>query len=750
MVTRFSASLVFTWLLILGLAAPGAAQTGTRLSGRVTQGLTNLPMSGALVVIGELRREVRADEDGNYVFDAVPPGQYHVGVRAEGYTTRRTEVTVGTTPATLNLSIDFDLHFAEILSVSPQARPQFESYQPTSVLAGQDLAKQLESTIGATLSESPGVAMRSLGPGPARPVIRGLDGDRVVVLEDGQRMGDLSSQSADHGVPINPAAAKRIEVVRGPATLLYGANAIGGLVNVITDQIPTEKTTTTTGDFTLDFGSNGGQAGGAGDVHVGNGTFAFHLGGAGRRSGNMSTPEGEVDNSQSHMAMGQVGGAWTGDHSYVGASYGYDDTSYGIPVVEDGQISLTPKRHAFSARAGASEMGGWLRSYRATLGVRRYEHSEMEGDEVGTTFNNDSLEGEVLLSHRPTGRLVGSVGGWFLDRAFKATGAEALSPPVDQQSLAAFLYEEVKWSHATLQFGGRLDRTNYEPGGVLPARDFTEWSGSLGLLIQPEAASDNFVIAASLARAARAPALEELYFFGPHPGNFSFEIGNPNLEAEHGLGFDLSLRGRSDRFEAELTFFRNDIKNYVFRNPVSEEEFHEREEEFDERFGLREAEGEDGDHGHGEFPFVEFVGRDSVLMGVEAHLDLKLSSLFTLESTADWVTGELSDTGEPLPRIPPFRVTTGLKYQKNAFQAGGSFTVASDQTRVYGAETPTDGYLTARFFSSYSIARGGALHTFTARLDNAANESYRNHLNYLKEVLLEAGRSFKVVYTLGF
>lgn len=747
---RLSAALVIAALVVSAVIAPTAsAQTGTTLRGRVTQGQTNLPMAAALVVIDELRREVRADDDGYYVFDAVPPGQYHVGVRAEGYTTRRTEVTVGATPATLNLSIDFDLHFAEILSVSPQARPQFESYQPTSVLAGQDLAKQLESTIGATLSESPGVAMRSLGPGPARPVIRGLDGDRVVVLEDGQRMGDLSSQSADHGVPINPAAAKRIEVVRGPATLLYGANAIGGLVNVITDQIPTEKTTTTAGDFTVDFGSNGGQAGGAGDVHVGNGTFAFHFGGASRRSGNMTTPEGEVDNSQSRMVMGQVGGAWTGDNSYVGASYGYDDTSYGIPVVEDGQISLTPKRHAFSARAGASEMGGWLRSYRATLGVRRYEHSEVEGGEVGTTFNNDSVEGEVLLSHRPTGRLVGSLGGWFLDRAFKATGAEALSPPVNQQSFAAFLYEEVKWSHATLQFGGRLDQTNYEPGGVLPARDFTEWSGSLGLLIQPEAARDNFVIAASLARAARAPALEELYFFGPHPGNFSFEIGNPNLAAEQGLGFDLSLRGRSDRFEAELTFFRNDIKNYVFRNPLSEEEFEEREAGFDELFGV-EGEDENGGHDHGEFPFVEFVGRDSVLMGVEAHLDLKLSTLFTLESTADWVTGELKDTGEPLPRIPPFRVTTGLKYQRNAFQAGGSVTVASNQSRVYGAETPTDGYLTARFFSSYSIARGGALHTFTARLDNAANESYRNHLNYLKDQLLEAGRSVKVVYTLGF
>lgn len=747
MFTRSKTALLLVGLL-LAPAASASAQTGTTLTGVVTQGDNRQPMAGALVVIDELRREVRATDAGRYTFDNVPPGQYHVGVRAEGYTTKRTEVTVGTAPATLDLSIDFDLHFAEVLSVSPQARPQFESYQPTSVLAGQDLAKQLESTIGATLSESPGISVRALGPGPARPVIRGLDGDRVVVLEDGQRMGDLSSQSADHGVPINPAAARRIEVVRGPATLLYGANALGGLVNVITDQIPTEQTTRPSGNFTFDFGSNGGQGGGAGDVHVGAGKFAFHFGGATRRSGDITTPEGVVDNSDSRMAMGQVGGAWTGEKSYVGASYGYDDTKYGIPVVEEGMISLTPRRHAFSARAGASELGGWLQSYRATLGVRRYEHSELEGDEIGTTFNNDSVEGELLLSHRPSGRLVGSIGGWFLNRQFEASGAEALSPPVDQRSVAAFLYEEVKWPHATLQFGGRVDHTDYEPGAILPARDFTEWSGSLGLLIQPEAANDNFVIAASLARASRAPALEELYFFGPHPGNLSFEIGNPNLAAEHGLGFDVSLRGRSNRFEAELTFFRNDIKNFVFRNPISEEEFEEREEELDELFGV--VDDADGGHEHGEFPFVEFVGRDAVLMGVEAHLDVKLTSQIVLESTFDWVTGELSDSGDPLPRMPPLRLTTGLKYQKNAFQVGGSVTAVSEQDRVYGDETSTAGYATLRFFGSYSFAKGGVLNTITARLDNATDKLYRNHLNYLKDLLPEIGRSFKVVYTMGF
>ena len=718
-------SLVLACAFLTALAVtPALAQTGTTLRGKVTQGESNLPMAGALVVIDELRREVRADDDGSYVFEGVPPGQYHVGVRAEGYTTKRTEVTVGTAPATLNLSIDFDLHFAEVLSVSPNARPQFESYQPTTVLDGQELTKNLESTLAATLSEAPGVALREFGPGPARPIIRGLDGDRIAILEDGQRMGDLSSQSGDHAVPTNPAAARRIEVIRGPATLLYGANAIGGLVNVITDSIPTEKTMGASGKLTMNFGGNGGAAGGAGDIHVGNGKFALHFGGAGNRAGNYETPEGEVDNSQSRSALGQVGASWTGANSYAGASYGYDDSKYGIPVVEEGTISLTPKRHSFSARAGGRNLGGWLQSYRATLGVRRYEHSELEGDEVGTTFNNDTMEGEVLLSHKRVGRLVGSFGGWFLDRAFSATGAEALSPPVDQQAYAGFLYEEIQSAHATLQFGGRLDHTKYEPEGGLRARDFTEFSGSLGLLLKPQAANDNFVVALNLARAARYPALEELYYFGPHPGNLAFEIGNDDLEAEHALGFDLSLRGRGARFEGELSFFRNDITNYIFRQPTGDLE--------------------------GEFPVVRNIAADSVLIGIEAHGDVKLGGGLTLEMTYDWVQGELKTSGAALPRIPPFRVLGGLTYQKNAFQAGASMRAVSEQTRVFGNETTTGGYVTGKAFASYSFARGGVLNTVTARLDNATDKLYRNHLNYLKDVLPEVGRSFKLVYVLGF
>ena len=351
-------------LVLFSLAAPGwaTAQAATTLTGLVTQGENEgQPMPGALVVIDELRRETRTEADGAYKFEGVPAGEYHVGVRAEGYTTRRTEVVVGSSPATLNLVVEFDLHFAEVLSVSPNPRPQFESYQPTSVLTGQELSRQLETTVAATLQAEPGIAMRAFGSAPARPVIRGLDGDRVVVVEDRQRTGDLSAQSGDHGVPVNPAAARKMEVVRGPATLLYGANAIGGLVNIISDQIPSEKTLGANGNFTFDMGTNGGQGGGAGDVHVGNGRWAFHFGGSGTRIGNYSTPEGEVENSHSRTATASLGGAWTGEHSYVGASYGYTDMEYGIPIVEEGQVSLDPRRHSFNVRAGGQALPGFIR-----------------------------------------------------------------------------------------------------------------------------------------------------------------------------------------------------------------------------------------------------------------------------------------------------------------------------------------------------------------------------------------------------
>ncbi|MBM3818595.1 MAG: TonB-dependent receptor [Acidimicrobiia bacterium] len=737
----------------LALSAGASAQTGVTVSGRLTDSLSGAPIPGAVILLEELRRETTSGTDGTFAFDNVPPATYHLSVRLRGFSGRRTEITAAPNAAVLDVRVDPDLHFEEVVSVTAEgARSQFETFQPTAVLSGQELAKQLEGSIGATLESQPGVAARSFGPAPARPVVRGLDGDRVVILQDGQRMGDLSSQSGDHGVTVNPAAAQRIEVVRGPATLLYGANAVGGLVNVITEDIPQRPITATSGTVTFDAGTAAKEGGGAADIRTGNGRFAFTAGGGGRRSGDVDTPEGEIGNSQSRNGFGNLGVSWTGEKGYVGGSYGYDDTKYGIPVVEGAVLQLTPRRHSLSVRTGAQGLTGAFDAFRATLGVRRYRHDELEGDDVGTAFANNTAELEVMGSHRAAGRLKGSIGAWMLDRAFSAEGAEALSPPVDQRGFAAFLYEEVTWPHVTFQFGARVDRTGYAPTG-LDERTFTDASGSIGLLLRPAAADDRVTVAASLARAARPPALEELYFFGVHHGNFALEVGNPALESEKALGVDLSLRWRGSRAQGEVTYFRNDISDFIFRDNLDFEEFEAREEEFVERFRGREPAGhaEAGDHEEDEeLSMVEFVGADSVLQGIEAHGDVAVTPQVFVEFGADYVRGSLKGTGDPLPRMPPFRVRGGLRYQYNAFQAGGNVVTAAEQDRVGVHEEPTDGYTTLRLFASYSFVMGRATNTVTARLDNAANELYRNHLSLIKHLVPEKGRDFRLLYNVRF
>ena len=743
--SRFRAVSVLAVALVMSSQA--AAQTGVSLSGRLVNSLTRDPLGDATVAIEELRREAVSAADGTFSFDNVPAGTYHLFVRAQGYSTRRTEVRAAAGAPSIELRVDFDLHFEEVISVGPEARSQFESLQATSVLSGQELSKQLEMSLGATLENQPGVAVRSFGPAPSRPVVRGLDGDRVLILQDGQRLGDLSTQSGDHGVAINPASAQKIEVVRGPATLLYGSNAIGGLVNVITDEIPTQPLTGASGNFTFDLGSAAKEGGAAGDVNVGNGKVALHLGGGGRRSSDVATPEGDLTNSQSRNGFGNVGLSWTGAKGYFGGNYGYDDTKHGIPIVEEGRVQLTPRRHAFSLRGSAQGLDGAFDVYRATLAVRRYKHEELEGTEVGTAFKNNTSEVEVMGAHRAVGRLKGSVGGWFLDRAFDAVGEEALSPAVDQRGYAAFLYEEITWPHLTFQFGGRVDHAKYEPRGEAE-RDFTTGSGSLGLLLRPEAADDRITIALSLARASRIPALEELFYFGPHPGNFAFEISDPNLGPENALGFDVALRWRSARASGEVTYFRNDISDFVFRAPLTEEDAAARLDELVARFPNRGIDEEPPTAD--EFPILENVAADTILQGIEAHSDFQVTSHVAVELGLDYVRGTLKDTDQPLPRMPPLRFRGGVRYQRNAFQAGGQVTVAAKQDRLFENETETEGYQLLRLFGSYSFGSGSMVNTITARLDNTTNELYRNHLSLIKDLAPEMGRNFKLLYNVKF
>ncbi len=743
--TVAGAALLSILLLPAGLRAQAVQRSSPTvpagvLHGRVLASESHEPVVGATVFLEERNITVATDGDGAFAIPAAGTGDVHLRVSAEGFLPLRQELRLTDNPAPLEIELQDDLHYAEAITVGPAPRDPFESYQPTSVLSGQELDIKTDGSLGGLLRNEPGVSERSLGPGPSRPVIRGQDGDRVLVLQNSQRMGDLSSQSGDHGVTINPAAATQVEVVRGPATLLYGANAIGGLVNVISNQIPTKPVTATTGRAQVDLATNGGQAGAAGDLTLGNGRWALNLGASARRAGDYDTPEGAVDNSGSRGVFGSIGVARTTQDSYVGAGVQLDDTRYGVPVIHEGVITLTPQRQVYNGRGEFRNLDGFFSSARGSIAYHRYRHDEIEGGEIGTRFRNDVLDVDVRATHRAVGRLTGTMGASGYTRTFEAVGEEALSPRVDQNVFSAFSYQELAWPHVTMQFGGRYDHAGFSPQGGLPARSFDNVSFSVGTLVRPTDAS---TLAVSFARAARNPALEELYFFGVHAGNLSFEVGNDSLESEVAYGLDVSWRVRLPRLSAEVTYFNNTIQNFIFRSPLDDETFHD-------RFGDLAHEDADHDHGAEEYPIVEFLARDARLQGVEAHADVDVAAGLHLEFGVDTVRGTLRDTGEPLPRIPPVRFTNGLRYHWNALQLGAQVVTARAQARVYDIETATDGYTTLRLFGAYSLQSGRLLHTFSARLDNVTDELYRNHLSLVKDLVPEMGRSARVIWSVKF
>jgi iron complex outermembrane receptor protein len=724
----------FPMTLLLGWPALLAAQTTGTIGGTVIGTLHADPVANAIVVVESptVKRETATDAAGKYRIADLPPAAYHLVVRKNEFLPYRADITVTAGEQTADVSLDPELHFSEVTSVSPEGRSQFESFQATNVLGGQELTKELRGTLAATIENEPGVAQRSFGPGPGRPVIRGLDGDRVLIVENGLRMGDLSSQSGDHGLNVNPASASSIEMVRGPATLLYGANAIGGLVNVVTNAIPREPVKRPTGSFTFDTSSATPGAGVAGGVTVGNGTVALHLAGSGRRTDDMETPNGVLANSFNRAAAAEVGGSYTSDHGYLGASYAWDRTHYGIPLVEEGATSLNPRRQSVTVRGETRDMTGFVDGLRASLGIRRYNHDELEAGAIATSFANNTSELELLLHHRQLGRMNGSFGGSWQSRDFAVSGIEALSPDVAQQGGAVYVYEELAVSpHVQAQFGARVEHTDFSPEGGERARDFTNVSGSLGLMLMP---TDRTTIAFSFASAARNPALEELYFHGPHPGNNAIENGNPDLESERSLGFDTSLRWRNAVATGEVTVFLNRIGGFIYRQYTGG---------FDEDEGLAET---------------VFAQADGFLGGIESHADFQVAPMLWLEGGLDYVRGNLTELETPMPRIPPLRGRAGVKFQHQSFQAGVDGIFTAKQDRVYApassddviGETPTDGYNLMKLFASYSFGSAQAYSTITGRLDNVTNERYHNHLNYLKDLAPEMGRSFSLVYDVKF
>ena len=723
---------LITFLLLLCTTSI-FAQTGT-LRGKVTLADNGNPLHDVSITIVKLKLTAETDENGNYEIKNVPVGTWAIHAHLESFPDTVITVTV---KGNDSVTADFQMKLQGIreqvtISATGAEQSTFESFQSVVSLDSIDLAEKGQPSLGEVLDRQPGVAKRSFGPGSSRPIVRGFDGDRVLVLQDGMQLGSIGAQSGDHGEPVDVLSLERIEVVKGPAALLYGSNAIGGVVNAISGHnLHTDPHSGARGYLTTIAGSNNNHAGASGGIEYGTGKMLYWGNGSYQNVGDYRAPTvGQIVNSAAQSGGGSGGLGYFGDNGFFSANYGYDQRRYGIPFAglfegePDAQIDLKMRRHAFGFNTGRRNLNGFLESVRLSLNYNDYNHKELEiedGEEsVGTNFDNDLFVYRGVFEQKRRGALTGSFGFWGQRRAYETIGAEALAPRTTQNSFAVFGLEEINLKRVAFQFGGRIEHNRYSPV-TGESRNFTGFSGAAGVRV-PLWSGGAFVV--NYNHSYRAPALEELYNEGPHPGNLTFEIGDVNLRRERGDGVEFSLRHSTSKARFEANYFRYGLRDFIFLAPTGEEE--------------------DG------LPVGEYKQFDARYQGTELRAEFNVAPTLWLLTGLDYVRAELTETNQALPRIPPLRFRLGADWRWKGVGLRPEFVAVSRQRKVFAPETPTDAYALFNLDLSYTITQEHVAHVFSLNTFNLGNTLYRNHSSLIKDLAPEIGRGVRFVYTLRF
>jgi iron complex outermembrane receptor protein len=712
---------------------------GSIITGLVTTEHSKKPIVGAQVEIAGLNRAARTDGAGRFSLGGLPAGPYLVSIRATGYGSSAAQVPVdGTNTVEVNVVLDVQFHEERVVvTASPEARDPLQVYQPTSVLGQKELEQRAAVSFGQTLSNEPGLAQTNLGSAPARPVIRGLGGDRVLILEDGLRIGDVSSISPDHGVASDPAGADRIEVVRGPANLLYGSNAIGGVINVLGNEVPGRLVERPTGSLLLSGGSNADEFSSTADFEASSGPVAYRLGGTHREADSFEFNGGGAGNSQYDVDSGHAGVSLVGPAGSAGVAYRAYDANYGIPVDDAGGlvppggtgITIDLRQRSLKARGELDRPFGPFKGVRLEAVRRDYEHAEIEDDgSLGTTFDLDTTEIRADVAQKGRGRWKGSFGLWHLDQDLIAVGAEVLVPSAKTKGSAGFVYEELAFERVQFLFGGRFESQNVEgvdqESATAGEKDFDTFSAAVGTIVT---LSKTHSLAVNLTRSTKAPSAIELFAFGPHIATSAFEDGDPNLVEETGYGADISLRTRTKRFSSELTLFTTRFDDFIFITPTGDLDFMGSGLE---RFAYGQA--------------------DADFRGLEWHADVQLKEHLILELLADTVRGENRNTDQPLPQITPTRAGLGLRYESDRFFVAGEARAADRQDRTAPVETVTGGYTLYNLFGGFTLVSKGIIHRVGVRFENLTDRLYRNHVSLVKDIVPQPGRNIQVTYRLQF
>lgn len=641
-----------------------------------------------------------------------------------------------------------------VLVSVPIHRTEAETALPVSVLTGKELQDSVAASIGETLEHTPGIANAGFGPGVGQPVIRGQQGPRVRVLQNSTGSADVSTSSGDHAVSVEPILAQSIEVLRGPATLLYGGGAIGGVVNVIDTRIPVAVPEAVSGKLELRHASVNDGTTAVASVDGGRDRVALHFDATSRDSNNLDIPgraalheedestDGYIDNTDTDYQSVTLGGSYLFDSGFVGIAVNQLENEYGIPPGAHEHDPLAPEEEAvrIDVEQTRVDLRGdihWeqapVETLRFFLTYSDYEHRELEGSEVGTVWSNESWENRIELLHRPLAGWHGVLGLQLNSFELAAVGDESFIPRTEVFRSGLFLVEDYHWQDWVFELGARWDNDRLDPADGAGSDSFDNLSASASALWQFR---PSWSLGVALSHSGRAPVIEELYSntgnvagsYIEHVASGAIEVGDSSLDSEQATNIDVTLSYRSGSTDAYLTLYHNDFRDFIYLANTGQQQAGT------DVLAYRQDD-------------AEFVGVEYELSQV---LGQALGGEFSLDLFGDWIQGQL-DGGQDLPRLPPLRVGSRLNYQRGGFSGFVAVLDAASQDKPGVNEESTAGYTRWDAGIDYSLelsARAEAL--VFVRLVNLTDEEIRHSTSLLREVAPEAGRSLETGVRFSF
>lgn len=717
------------------LAATWDIVSGATLQGVVLDIETRRPISAATVKL--LGRDLTriSDSSGAFQFDELRDSTYRLHVSHVAYKDNTIDLalTSGSERAFAVYLFPKTLEVAPVVVMGEHEHSRFEQLaENATVLSGRDLHKEMGHSVAATLRNETGLAMRSMGPAPARPVIRGLGGDRVLITEDGAKTVDLSATSPDHAVTIEPFAVEQIEVVRGPRTLLHTSTAIGGVVNIVRHEIPDVHHDR--GYVTLGAYGETASDGGLGSLLFDLPLHPLALRGEfNRRSAaDLKTPVGRLNNSDSRTSDYSLGaGLIDPKIGFAGVSMRNYHLDYGVPGgfvgAHPAGIDIEMDKRQYNLRAKRRWHDGLLDNVAIQAARTYYRHKEFEaGGVIGSEFRVVNYNGRLDLDHRSAGPFDRGTLGVAIEHRDFNIGGYVFTPPSRSLNVSAFVYESAETKNLSWEIALRLGFDQIKPWresnseiGQIRRREFTSISASGSLLYS---FTNSIHAGANLSRSSRVPTIEELYSQGPHLAAYSYEIGNPDLEAERGVGLESFGYYKSERLYFVLSAFRNELSCYIIPRNTGEINF--------QTF----------------LPVYAADGVGATLVGVEGLAECDITAQVKATASLSYTRGRLNASGHPLPQIPPLKGLIELRYENRQWSLGVNSQLAAAQKRVDRFEEPTVGYVVTNFFAQWYRTTGSVVHSLSVNLDNAFDQEYRNHLSRVKSILPEAGRNLRVAY----